>query len=143
MGERASKSLQVPMIASFRELLQRRRAALRCRPCNSVISIGVMNRRHFMTASASAGLAAIPASAQQRNAWFELRYIRMRTGTQTERTSDFLSKYFLPCVVRLGLGPVGFFSAIIGEESPFFLALISYPSAEAFATGMERMAADK
>ena len=105
--------------------------------------IGVMNRRHFMTASASAGLAAIPLSAQQHNAWFELRYIRMRTGQQTQRTSDFLSKYFLPCAERLGIGPVGFFSAMIGDESPFFLALISYPSAAAFATGLERMASDK
>jgi hypothetical protein len=105
--------------------------------------MGVINRRHFMTASASAGLAATPLSAAQRNAWFELRYIRMRNGDQTQRTSDFLSKYFLPCTERLGIGPVGFFSAMIGEESPFFLALVSYPSADAFAAGLDRMAADK
>jgi hypothetical protein len=102
-----------------------------------------MNRRHFMTASASAGLATTPVFAQRRNTWFELRYIHMRTGPQTERTADFLNKYFLPCAQRLGIGPVGFFSAVIGEESPFFLTLIGYPSAGAFAAGLEGMASDK
>ena len=67
----------------------------------------------------------------------------MRNGPQTERTSDFLSRHFLPAAQRLGIGPVGFFSAMIGEESPFFLALASYPSADAFAAAMERMASDK
>jgi len=96
-----------------------------------------------MTASASAGIAALPLSAQQHNAWFELRYIRMRTGAQTGRTSDFLSKYYLPCAERLNIGPIGCFSAMIGEESPFFLVVTSYPSAAAFAAGQERMASDK
>src|SRR5579863_5663956 len=67
----------------------------------------------------------------------------MRNGPQTERTSNFLSKYYLPCAERLGIGPVGCFSAMIGAESPFFLVLTSYPSAGAFAAGQERMASDK
>lgn len=102
-----------------------------------------MNRRLFMTASASAGLAAAPLSAAQPNAFFELRYYRMRNGNQTQRTSDFLGKCFLPAARRQGIGPLGFFNAIIGEESPFILALISYPSAGAFASATDRLAADK
>lgn len=96
-----------------------------------------------MGAAASAGLAAAPVAAAQPNAIFELRYYRMRNGSQTQRTSDFLSKYFVPAAERLGIGPLGFFGAVIAEGSPFILALVSYPSAAAFQSGMERLAADK
>ncbi len=102
-----------------------------------------MHRRQFAKAAASAGLAAIPAAAAPPNAFFELRYYHMRTGSQTQRTSDFLSKYFLPAAQRLGIGPLGFFGAVIAEGSPFILALISYPSAAAFASSTERLAGDK
>jgi hypothetical protein len=104
----------------------------------------VIDRRHFITAAASTGLAAAPpASAAGANAWLELRYFQMRTGKQTERTSDFLSRYFLPAAQRLGIGPMGFFSPMIGEESPFILVLSSYPSVDAFASSMDRMVGDK
>jgi hypothetical protein len=102
-----------------------------------------MNRRNFMTASASAGLAAVPLAAAPRNAFFELRYYRMRTGSQTQRTSDFLDRHWLPAAQRLGIGPIGLFSPVIGEESPFILTLVSYPSAGAFASARERLASDK
>jgi hypothetical protein len=102
-----------------------------------------MNRRHFVSVSASAGLAAAPLSAATRNATFELRYFMMRNGSQTQRTSDFLSKTWLSAAQRLGIGPVGFFNAVIGEESPFILMLVSYPSPDAFASGMERLSSDK
>jgi hypothetical protein len=101
-----------------------------------------MQRRQFVGAAASAGLAAAPVAAAQQNAFFELRYYHMRNGSQTQRTSDFLSKHFLPAAQRLGIGPLGFFGAVIAEGSPFILALFGYPSAAAFANSMERLAAD-
>ena len=63
-----------------------------------------MHRRQFIGAAASSGLAAAPVSAAQQKAVFELRYYRMRNGSQTQRTSDFLSKHFLPAAERLGIG---------------------------------------
>jgi hypothetical protein len=102
-----------------------------------------MQRRQFVRAAATAGLAAAPVAAVQQNAFFELRYYHMRNGGQTQRTSDFLSKHFLPAAQRLGIGPLGFFGAVIAEGSPFILVLNSYPSAAAFANGIERLAADK
>jgi hypothetical protein len=102
-----------------------------------------MQRRQFVGAAASAGLAAVPAAAAQQNAFFELRYYHLRTGSQTQRTADFLSKHFLPAAQRLGIGPLGFFGAVIAEGSPFILALIGYPSVAAFADSIERLAADK
>lgn len=96
-----------------------------------------------MQTAASAGLAATPVSAASQNAFFELRYYHMRNGSQTQRTADFLSKHFLPAAQRLGIGPLGFFGAVIAPESPFILALVSYPSAAAFAESMQRLASDK
>ncbi len=102
-----------------------------------------MHRRQFVTTAASAGLAAGPLAAAQQNAFFELRYYHMRNGSQTQRTADFLSKHFLPAATRLGIGPLGFFGAVIAEGSPFILSLASYPSAAAFVESMARLASDK
>ena len=102
-----------------------------------------MNRRNFVTAAASAGVAAVPASAAAGNAIFEMRWFRMRNGSQVQRTTEFLSKHFAPAAKRLGIGPIGFFNAVIGEHSPFVLALTSYPSFQAAGDAMDRMMSDK
>ena len=87
---------------------------------------------------------SVPApGAPAKNAIYELRYYRMRNGAQMMRTTDFLSKFYLPVAQRLGIGPVGFFNALIGEQSPFVLSLTSYPSIASMETAMEKMAADK
>lgn len=85
----------------------------------------------------------MPASATPQNSFFELRYYHMRTGSQMQRTSEFLGKHFVPAAARLGIGPMGFFGAVIGEGSPFILSLISYASAAAFAASTEKLASDK
>lgn len=103
----------------------------------------VMHRRQFVTTAASAGLAATPLAAAQQNAFFELRYYYLRNGSQTQRTTDFLGKSFLPAAQRLGIGPMGFFGAVVAEHSPFILSLISYPSPAAFAESLARLAADQ
>jgi len=100
-----------------------------------------MNRRNFVV-SAAAGAAA-PAAAAPPRAVFELRYVRMRNGNQGQRTSDFYSRWYLPALQRLGVGPCGFFNAVIGEQSPFLLSLVSYPSLAAMETAMEKMASDR
>ncbi len=99
-----------------------------------------MNRRNLITGAAALSVPAPGAPAK--NAIYELRYYRMRNGAQMMRTTDFLSKFYLPAAQRLGIGPVGFFNALVGEQSPFMLSLTSYPSISSMETAMERMAAD-
>ena len=100
-----------------------------------------MNRRNLITAAAA---MSVPApGAPSKNAIFELRYFRMRNGAQIQRTTDFLSKSYLPAAQRIGIGPLGFFNALVAEQSPFLLALSSYPSISAMETAMEKMASDK
>ena len=100
-----------------------------------------MNRRNLITGAAALSVPAPGATAK--NATYELRYFRMRNGSQIQRTSDFLSKVYLPAAQRLGIGPVGFFNALIGEQSPFVLVLTSYPSIASMEIAMEKLAADK
>ncbi len=95
-----------------------------------------------MSWAAAAGASAGAAQAASRQAIFELRYIRMRNGTQGQRTSEFLAKDYLPALRRAEAGPCGFFGAVIGEQSPFVLSLVSYPSLAAMEVSMDKMASD-
>lgn len=103
-----------------------------------------MNRRNFVTAAAGAGVlpSALPAG-EPKNAIFELRYIRMRNGTQVQRTQEFLGKHFAPAAQRAGIGPAGFFSGVVAAASPSVLCFLSYPSFAAMGAALEKLAADK
>ena len=72
----------------------------------------------------------------------ELRWFRMRSGKQVERTTDYLRHGWLPAAHRAGVGPVGFFSPLVGEESPFMLALTSFPSLAGIGDLARKLAAD-
>src|SRR5579871_2999334 len=104
-----------------------------------------MDRRKFLNSAAAAGVAAgaSAAAAPAKNAIYELRYFRMRNGNQMQRTSEFLSKTLMPALERAGAHPAGFFGALIAEQSPFALALVSYPSLAAVGDVMDRLASDK
>src|SRR5437868_15486280 len=105
-----------------------------------------MNRRKFLNSAAVAGVAAgssAAAAAPAKSAIYELRYFRMRNGSQGQRTSDFLGKTLMPALQRAGAGPMGFFNALIAEQSPFALALVSYPSLGAAGEVWDKLAADK
>ena len=67
----------------------------------------------------------------------------MRTGSQVDRTTQFLNAVFLPAARRAGLGPVGFFSPVIGERSPYILSLVTYPSFGSMETIHAHFAEDK
>ena len=100
-----------------------------------------MNRRNLITAAAA---LSVPAPGEtSKNAIFELRYYRMRNGAQLQRTSDFLSKYYMPAAQRAGFGPLGFFNQLVADQGPFVLVVTSYPSISAIEAGTEKMKADK
>src|SRR5438552_14814206 len=100
-----------------------------------------MNRRNLITAAAAMSVPA--SSAGAKNAVFELRYFHLRNGAQIQRTSDFLSKYYLPAAQRVGAGPLGFFNQLVAEQGPLMLALTSYSGISAMEAAMDKMAADK
>ena len=102
-----------------------------------------MKRRQFVTGMAASGLANPAAADPPKNQIFHLLYFYMRTGSQVERTTQYLSTVFLPAARRAGLGPLGFFSPVIGERSPYILSLAAYPSFAAIETIHNKFAEDK
>ena len=106
-----------------------------------------MTRRSFMIRNAGAVLVAgsataAPAAAGKRS-FFELRYYRMRSGPQVDRTTRYLQRGWLPAAQRAGIGPLGFFNCVVGPQSPFILSLASYPSMAAMEAAHEKLGADK
>ncbi len=103
-----------------------------------------MNRRDFVAAAASSGLAVPAAAAPASRSVFALRYLRLRNGhaDQMRRTSEFLEKGLLPAAQRAGVGPLGFFTGVIASDSPFVLVLASFPSLGAFDNWLEKQNAD-
>jgi len=102
-----------------------------------------MKRRQFVTTAAAAGLASAAPAEPAKNSIFHLLYFYMRSGSQVERTTQYLNAVYLPAARRNGLGPVGFFSPVIGEGSPFILSLATYPSFAAIETIHNKFAEDK
>jgi hypothetical protein len=102
-----------------------------------------MQRRSFLTLPVAAALAARPAAAAGKRSYFELRYFRMRSGPQVDRTTRYLQRGWLPAAQRAGIGPIGFFNSVIGPQSPFILSLAGYPSLAAMEAASGKLAADK
>jgi hypothetical protein len=85
-----------------------------------------MLKRRTVLAGAVA-LAAAPEAPAGRH-YIELNFYRMRNGSQVRRVSDFLSKVYVPMCRRVGIGPVGCFTNVIGPDSPSLLVVTGYES---------------
>ena len=99
-----------------------------------------------MTAATAALSVAGEQSAAEspgRTQYFLLRWYYMRSGPQVDRTTKFLSGAYLPAAKRAGAKTLGFFSPVIGDRSPFILAMAVYPSMSAIESSEAAMAADK
>jgi hypothetical protein len=56
---------------------------------------------------------------------------------------DPLRRGWLPASQRAGVGPIGFFNALIAPESPFILTVTSFPTLPAITELGRKLAADK
>ncbi len=99
-----------------------------------------MKRRHWLAASAFAGLSALGASrsdsAAQRSPrqFYSLKRYQLRNGPQQKLVDDFLREAAVPALNRAGARPVGVLYGIVGPENPSVYVLVPHPSLEAFAT---------
>jgi hypothetical protein len=59
-----------------------------------------------------------------------------------KRFDDFYKNAAVPAMGRVGIGPVGVFSVMIGSASPDMYVLIPHKSPESFATSTDRLRAD-
>jgi hypothetical protein len=104
-----------------------------------------MTRRKILSTAAAAGAAAqtqaqTPAARQ----YIVMRklFLRNNSENQVARLSEFLEKAALPAVQKSGATAVGFFAAQLAPDSPFFLALSSYPTLAAYEAAQAKLGAD-
>lgn len=104
-----------------------------------------MNRRDFLySAAVAAPVGAVAEAASPSTVkLIELRYYRMRNGTQVQRTTTFLQKHYLPAAGRAGIGPVALFSGVVAADSPSVLVVKGYASFEAMGASLDKLGADK
>lgn len=106
-----------------------------------------MKRREFLATTALAGAAPLGAMAAAQRAdtgreYYELRQYHLLNRGSTQSLNDFLRDAALPAYNRLGIEPVGVFTAKYGPTLPTLYVLLPYPSLESFATAESRLLKD-
>ena len=93
-----------------------------------------MNRREFLAAGSFAGLtgisplAATAMGGESNQQYLEFRKYRLHVGTKKNLLGNFLRKVGIPAMNRIGIGPVGVFSAIYGPNDPTLYVLLVHKS---------------
>jgi hypothetical protein len=104
-----------------------------------------MNRRHFITASGTATLAAITTTTSAAEPtggrdYYELRQFSVENEEQKKKVDSFLKDAAIPALNRMGIKPVGVFYPAEGL-SPVYV-LLRHTSVESFLTMGARLAGD-
>jgi len=109
----------------------------------------IMNRRHFISLSGAAGLAAAASPATASAAgfgsgrdYYELRQYTLENEAQKKGLDDFFKNAAIPALNRLGIKPVGVFYPREGQTLSPAYVVMRHPSAESVATLVERLAED-
>ncbi len=107
-----------------------------------------MRRREFIAgaAGAVAGLAGINAMAagneQGQQEYYELRCYRTLAGPKRNLVGDFLEKTGIAAMNRIGIGPVGVFNVMYGQNEPSLYVLAVHKSLESVATSSTKLLED-
>ncbi len=105
-----------------------------------------MNRREFLTTTGAAGMAGMSSLAVGAGAgsqeYFEFRKYRLHTGSKKNQVGNFLRQAGIPALNRIGIGPVGVFTAIYGPSDPTLYVMLVHKSLESVMTSSERLLAD-
>lgn len=107
-----------------------------------------MHRREFLAASAvattvagfSGSAAAQPAGGSRQ--YVEWRSYRLKSAEKRAIVSNYLEKAATPAWRRIGLGPVGAFTEIDGNEASALHVLFVYPTLESFGAAREALEHD-
>ena len=105
-----------------------------------------MDRRKFLAASAVAAVSPVPtleALAQPAaRQYIELRRYHLLPGAKQRAFSTFIGSVAIPAMNRAGVGRVGAFTVMYGENAPSMLLVLQHQSLESLATLREKLAND-
>jgi len=105
-----------------------------------------VDRRDFLAATAVAAVSPLPtlgALAQPAARQFiELRRYHLLPGAKQRAFSTFVGDVAIPAMNRAGVGKVGAFTVMYGENAPSLLLALTHQSLDSAVTLRERMAND-
>jgi hypothetical protein len=99
-----------------------------------------MQRRQFLAASLATSALALARDAAAQSAptsgreFYQIRQYKLESGPQTKLTASYFGDALIPALTKLGLGPVGAFSADFGPETPTYYLVVPGSSVEALVT---------
>ncbi|MCP4258187.1 MAG: NIPSNAP family containing protein [Planctomycetes bacterium] len=108
-----------------------------------------MNRREFLTAGSIAGIAGMsPLTAtamggESKQEYLEFRQYRLHVGSKKNLFGNFLRKVGIPAMNRIGIGPVGVFSAMYGPSEPTLYVLLIHKSLDTVMNSAAMLMDDK
>ena len=109
-----------------------------------------MDRREFLAATAVAavsptpGLDALDTLARQPGSrqYIELRRYHLLPGAKQRAFGAFVGDVAIPAMNRAGVGRVGAFTVVYGENAPSLLLALTHPTLESVVSLRERLAGD-
>ncbi|MHC4743880.1 MAG: NIPSNAP family protein [Planctomycetota bacterium] len=105
-----------------------------------------MKRRDFLSgvgAAGIAGLGSVSLAAGGDREYFELRQYRLHGGEKKNMLGNFLRDAGIPAMNRVGIEPVGVFTAKYGPSDPTLYVLMVHKNIESVLTAADRLLADE
>ena len=105
-----------------------------------------MDRREFLTASAVAAVSPLPhlntfgQSAPRQ--YIELRRYHLLPGTKQRAFSAFIGDAAIPAMNRAGVGRVGAFNVVYGENAPSLILVLTHTTLDSVVSLRDRLASD-
>lgn len=105
-----------------------------------------MDRRGFLAATAVAAVSPLPhltalsqATARQ---YIELRRYHLLPGTKQRAFSAFIGEAAIPAMNRAGVGRVGAFTVVYGENAPSLILVLAHQTLDSVVSLRDRLAGD-
>lgn len=105
-----------------------------------------MDRRKFLAASAVAAVSPIPRleslGQPAPRQYIELRRYHLLPGAKQRAFTTFVGDVMIPAMNRAGVGKVGAFSVVYGENAPSLLLVLTHSTLDSVASLRDRLAND-
>ena len=105
-----------------------------------------MDRREFLAAGAVAAVSPRPLldsfSQSAARQFIELRRYHLLPGSKQRAFSAFIGDAAIPAMNRAGVGRVGAFNVVYGENAPSLLLVLAHPTLDSVISLRDRLAAD-
>jgi hypothetical protein len=105
-----------------------------------------MDRREFLAATAVAAVLPLPhgntPGQSTPRQYIELRRYHLLPGTKQRAFTAFVGDAAIPAMNRAGVGRVGAFTVVYGENAPSLLLALAHPTLDSVVSLRDRLASD-